>query len=247
MAEQIVTFTQRPDLRAAIEELVIAGWQTFMLHDTYANQHWDKLYTQFADFQFMLLDGDDLIAVGNSIAVRWDGSDDSLPDDGWDAMLVSGMEDYEAGATPDTLCALSITIRPSHLGRGISQRVVRAMRDIAKQHSLKALIAPVRPTQKSQYPLIPMEQYITWKRDDGMLFDPWLRTHARLGARVVKVSPQAMLITGSIAEWQEWTQMTFPGSGQYIIPDGLVPVTVDLDRDQATYIEPNVWMVHPVR
>lgn len=246
MTEQIVTYTQRPDLLDAIEEIISAGWQTFMLNDTYANQHWDKLYTQFPDFQFILLEDDVPIAVGNSIPVRWDGNDDSLPDEGWDAMLVSGMEDYEAGAAPDTLCALSITIRPSHLGKGISQRMVLAMRDIAGQHHLKALIAPVRPTQKSQYPLIPMEQYITWTRDDGTLFDPWLRTHARLGARLVKAAPQAMLITGSVADWQNWTQMTFPGSGQHIIPGALVPVTVDLEGDQVTYIEPNVWMVHPV-
>jgi hypothetical protein len=245
MTQQIVTFTERPDL-GDVDNVMDTGGPPFMQNDLYSNQYWSKLKTRFPDFQFVLLEDDRPIAIGNSIPVRWDGSDASLPDGGWDAMLVSGMMDYEDGIKPDTLCALGITITPTHLGKGISRGLLLTMREIAAKHQLKALIAPVRPTQKAQYPLIPMDEYITWKRDDGLLFDPWLRTHAHLEARLVKSAPQSMFITGTIEDWQHWTNMAFPGSGQYIIPGALVPVSVDVENDTATYTEPNVWMVHPV-
>jgi len=35
-----------------------------------------------------------------------------------------------------------------------------------------------------------------------------------------------------------------PGSGDYIVPGALVPVTVDCGRNEGRYVEPNVWMKH---
>ena len=72
-----------------------------------------------------------------------------------------------------------------------------------------------------------------------------MRVHARLGAEIVKVCPEAMRISGTIAEWESWTKMRFPESGDYIIPGALVPVSFDCDKDIGLYIEPNVWMHHP--
>ena len=41
--------------------------------------------------------------------------------------------------------------------------------------------------------------------------------------------------------------MRFPESGMYIVPGALVPVEIDHDANQGTYVEPNVWMRHPLR
>ena len=46
-------------------------------------------------------------------------------------------------------------------------------------------------------------------------------------------------------EWESWTELPFPASGDYVFPEGLAPLRVDLPADLATYWEPNVWMVHP--
>jgi hypothetical protein len=43
----------------------------------------------------------------------------------------------------------------------------------------------------------------------------------------------------------EWTELTFPEGGSYVVPGGLVPVEIDRERDEGLYVEPNVWMVHP--
>jgi len=92
----------------------------------------------------------------------------------------------------------------------------------------------------------PMRRYVRWRREDGVPFDPWLRVHWHLGAKLLRVAPRSMAVTGTVAEWEEWTTMTFPESGRYIVPGALTPVTIDRRRNRGRYVEPNVWMRHPV-
>ena len=43
-----------------------------------------------------------------------------------------------------------------------------------------------------------------------------------------------------------WTGLALPGSGRYVIPGGLVPLSVDVGADRGVYREPNVWVAHPI-
>ena len=63
------------------------------------------------------------------------------------------------------------------------------MRRIALEHGFSDLVAPVRPTLKTRYPLTPIERYVGWTTAEGLPFDPWLRVHARAGAELVRVCP----------------------------------------------------------
>lgn len=83
-----------------------------------------------------------------------------------------------------------------------------------------------------------------WRRDDGLLFDPWLRTHERLGAEVLGIAAESMHIEGAASQWEEWTGMVFPDDGDYVVPGALLPVRVAEGR--GLYVEPNVWMRHSV-
>jgi hypothetical protein len=115
---------------------------------------------------------------------------------------------------------------------------------IAGEHGLDGVIAPVRPSWKERYPLTAIERYAGWRRTDGLLFDPWMRVHERLGAVVLKPEPHSLRITGTVAEWESWTGLTLPESGRYVFPQGLAPLDVDREADVARYWEPNVWMRH---
>ena len=108
---------------------------------------------------------------------------------------------------------------------------------------LRRLVIPLRPTLKHLYPLTPISRYITWTRD-GLPFDPWLRVHVRAGARIVKACERSMTIAGTIAQWEDWTQMSFPETGKYIVPGALLPVEMDCENDSGVYLEPNVWVEH---
>jgi hypothetical protein len=238
------TLAERPGLATEVNRLHAVGWPAFMREDPVANRLWGFLETAFAAYQFVLTDATGaIIACGNSVPFVWDGTVAGLPA-GWDDVLERGVADYEAGRTPTALSALAAVIDPLRRGGGVSAEVIRTMRRIAAAQGVGALVAPVRPSLKSRYPLIPMEQYITWTTADRLPFDPWLRVHTRLGARILTVAPSSMTIRGSVSDWERWTGMALPATGAYVVPDALVPLRVDRASDQAEYVEPNVWMLH---
>jgi len=240
------TYAKRPDLLGAARQLNGSVWPEFMFHDAVADRLWDRLEGTFADYQTMWLDeNDQVVAVGNTLPLVWDGAIDRLPI-GWDDAFERAVSDYDADRQPTTLCAIQATADRSLQGQGLSRMVLRGMRHRAAQAGLTVLIAPVRPTLKSQYPLMPMERYVQWTQADGSPFDPWLRAHWRLGAQIEKVANPSMLIESTIADWEEWTKLRYPESGQYIVPGALNPIEIDCETDRGRYIEPNVWMQHQV-
>ncbi|MFC1475492.1 GNAT family N-acetyltransferase [Candidatus Zixiibacteriota bacterium] len=250
MTASYITITAKewPDLSARADELVPLCWPEFMRHDPWAGKYWGGLYQHFPEYQFALTthEKEEVIAIGNSIPLAWDDDPRELPDEGWDWALQRAFADFAAGHPPDTLSAIQIIVTPKHRGQGLSSRMVREMKSIAQAQGLRSMIAPVRPSLKNRYPLIPMERYIHWRNENGLPFDPWMRVNAKLGAAIIKTCERSMRIAGTIAEWEEWTGMSFPESGEYIIPGALAPVTVDCSADRGTYIEPNVWMHHQI-
>ncbi|HEX9415506.1 MAG TPA: hypothetical protein VF895_02225 [Gaiellaceae bacterium] len=139
-----------------------------------------------------------------------------------------------------------IAVPAAQQGRGASRTALEAMIAIARDRGLTDVIAPVRPSWKARYPLVPIERYAAWRRDDGLLFDPWMRVHERLGGTVLAPEAHSLRITGSVAEWEAWTEMAFPESGEYVFPAGLATVEIDREQDVGRYWEPNVWMRHEV-
>jgi len=229
-------------------EVTGPAWPEFMFHDDVAVNNWFDLYDQFPEYQFGLKDNESgkLMAIGNSIPIKWDGNLEDLPDGGFDWALLKGIADREAERKPNLLCALQIVVSKEHLGSGLSREAILEMIEIGRANGLTALAAPVRPNHKSRFPLIPMERYVEWCRDDELPYDPWMRVHTRLGAKTIKVCRESMRIAGTISEWREWTGMEFPGSGAYVIQGALVPVEMDCRGDKGVYLEPNVWMIHRI-
>jgi GNAT superfamily N-acetyltransferase len=149
---------------------------------------------------------------------------------------------FERGSA-DRLCALAILIDPDHQRRGLSRLMLEHMRGLAFERDWD-LVAPVRPSLKHRYPLTQIERYVEWRRDDGLLFDPWLRAHERLGAELVGIAENSLVAEGTVAELEQWSGLAFPESGSYVVEGALVPVEIDRERDRGSYREPNVWMRH---
>lgn len=243
---RIVTQADNRDLLSLSRRKIHLEWPEFMLHDPVSDLFPD-LYAQLPDFQFALVDreSNEPMAIGNSAPLQWSGSPDELPDKGWDWAIVKGLEETRAGVKSTLLCALQVVVFGEYKGRGISSLAVQAMKENGRKYGLSQMIAPVRPSLKQMYPLTPIDHYVTWKDEKGLPFDPWLRVHVKQGARIVKPCHESMRITGTIAEWQEWTGMSFPESGDYVIPGATMPISIDIDEDKGIYIEPNVWVHHP--
>ncbi len=238
---------ERPDLDERWNEASKRVWPAFALHGETPNAYWDGLARHYPECQLYLLDGDSntFMGIGNTVPVVWDGTPAGLPG-GVDDVLLAAIRDRASQAPATTLCALQAGILPEFRQRGLSTVIIEAMRDVAASRGLADLIAPVRPNQKSMYPLTSMERYIQWQRPDGLPQDAWLRVHARLGAEIIGVAERSMEVSGTVADWEEWTGLTFPDSGPYVVEGALVPVIIDRATDSGLYVEPNVWMRHRV-
>lgn len=245
---QLITPRDLPDYEDRADEIAVASWHEFMLHDDVANRHWHELFDRFKDYQFAMLDPETnrMAAMANSVPFHWNQPLEELPEGGWDWVFLKAIDDHKNGAVPNLQSAIQIAIHPEYQNQGLSGWMVRAMGNIGRSKGFDTLVAPVRPNQKSNYPLISMDDYIRWQTGEGLPFDPWLRVHVRVGGRIIKPCHEAMTIRGSRAKWESWTGMKFPQSGEYIVPGGLNPMIMDVEMDTGVYIEPNVWMVHKV-
>ena len=245
---QIITPNDLADYEDLADLIGYASWPEFMMHDSIANKNWHELFDRFNEYQFALLDAETnrMAAMGNSLPFRWDNDLCELPEGGWDWVFLQAIEDYKNGVAPNVQSAIQIAIHPDYQNQGLSMMMVKAMRTIGESKGFKNLVGPIRPNQKSKYPLTSIDNYIKWTNDDGLPFDAWLRVHARAGARIIKPCHEAMVIRGTRAKWEEWTKLKFPQSGQYVIPGALNPMEMDVEKDEGIYIEPNVWMVHEI-
>lgn len=247
MGNQVIRYSERPELWKDTAEITREVWPEYNLHSDDPHHYWDRLFDEFPEFQFVLYDDEQqVIAEGHTIPCAWDGTPEGLGD-GISAMLASAFQTRETGRPSTALCALAAEVRPRFQGGGLANRMLDVMADLARDANLTHLIAPVRPSLKDRYPLTPIEHYVSWTREDGEPFDSWIRIHTRRGGQIVKPIPHSMRITATVAEWEEWTGMRFPADGKYTFPAGLAPLEIDHEHNRGSYWEPNVWIVHALR
>jgi GNAT superfamily N-acetyltransferase len=66
-----------------------------------SNRYWGRIYSDYPEFQFALVDGGDVVAA------------------------------FERGGEPDRVCALAIVVAPAARGRGVSRTMLEHMRKLA--------------------------------------------------------------------------------------------------------------------
>ncbi len=208
--------SQKPEYRPVIDTLSDEAWPEFLLHGDV--HHWHLLFEIFSEYQILLFDvNDNLMAVGHTVPLIWNGSITDLPQT-IEEILVRGKEVYDKHKAPNTLSAVAAMVGSDYQGQGLSGSLIREMKILAGKHGCSSLIAPVRPTWKSRYPLTPMERYVTWRRTDGAPLDPWIRVHWHLGAQPLCIAPNTLTVENSIEKWQRWTGMEFPIVGSMSFP-----------------------------
>jgi GNAT superfamily N-acetyltransferase len=233
---ELVRYADRPELRARRGEL--DDFPEFMFHNAMGGKYWGRLYTDFPAFQLAVLDGDELIGEVHALSLPVVG--DELPA-GWDEAFERGME---AGGG-NVVSLLAISVKPAARGRGVPALLIEEVRKIAREAGHETVIAPVRPTLKDRYPLIPIERYVEWRREDGSHFDPWIRVHERAGGTIVRPAPASMRIEAPVTDWEDWLGLSLPADGTYIHADMLAPLEVR--NGVGVHVEPNVWLRHSVR
>jgi GNAT superfamily N-acetyltransferase len=243
VALEIVTGSERSDLDGEAEAAFRVLWPEFIFHDPISREYMDRVDAYFADFAFFLLDEGRVAAGGWGVPFVWDGTPEGLPE-GYRTAMVASVEDRESKRPVNAFCFMGAAVARDYDGRGLGAEVLSALTDRAREAGLGQVVAPIRPTWKHKYPLVSMADYATWSREDGLSIDPWIRTHQRMGASIVKPAPNSIVVSASVAEWEGWAAMPFPVSGAYVVPRALNLVEVDRESDRAVYREDNLWVRH---
>lgn len=246
--DAIAVTMERTDAREWSDEqmadLYSDGFPEFIVADKLAAQYIDRVREWFPEWNLTLVDEEQQpVAGGWGIPVRWDGTVADLPT-GYTDGTIRAVEGREQGIAPDTFIICGAIVAGRLQGRGLAGQLITVLRDAAVKGGLERVIAPVRPTLKQRYPLIPAETFMTWTRDDGLSLDPWLRTHQRLGATILAAASASQTMTGTVEEWEKWTGIALPSTGNYIIPKGLSVLHIDREANLGTYVEPNIWLRH---
>jgi GNAT superfamily N-acetyltransferase len=240
------TVAERPDLAHLLNDF--NSWPRFMHQDPVGSLYYADPVGMYPEFVQVATDRDhpgQLVAKAYSVPFTWDKDPAvSLPGDGWDGVILTAALDRLAGRRGNLISALEISVRKDLRGRGLSRVMLGAMRENAAALGFSNLVAPVRPSEKHLKPAMPIAEYAALRRPDGLPADAWLRTHVRAGGMIVGVSPRAMMMAGSVADWREWTGLPFDTTGPATVPQALVPVYCDLAQDYAVYCEPCIWIHH---
>lgn len=242
---RVVVLADHPELLPRWRELDHA-WPRFLHFDPNGLFFGPVGYEQHS--LVAVADGDEIVARAAGVSFRLpraaDGTPVDPPDDGLDEVVRWAADDRLSGQEPDVVASVEVVVRSQRRGQGLGTRMLAALRDNARRHGYRTLLAPVRPVGKPAEPHTTLAEYVARRRDDGLPVDPWLRAHLRLGGVVVRLAPYSCVVPGTIAQWREWTGLPFDHSGPVVVPGALTPVLADLTHDYAVYVEPNVWVRH---
>ncbi|MFF1378510.1 N-acetyltransferase [Streptomyces sp. NPDC058308] len=249
MTLKITTLAERPELTTPLWHLA-EDWPEFIRHDPVGWSLMGRIVAELPEYVLVATDEEaDGKVVARAFSVPFalrDREDGALPDGGWDQVLLWAYSDLRHGKETDTVSAIEITVDKSARGTGLSGRMLAAMRDNARARGFTEVVAPVRPNAKHLEPAASIDEYAYRTREDGLPHDPWLRVHVRAGGVVEKVAHASMTVSGSVAQWREWTGLPFDEEGPVEVPGALVPVHCEPARGYGVYVEPNVWVRHTV-
>jgi hypothetical protein len=227
-----------------MEVLFAEGFPRFITADLDVTEYIGRVREYFPHLDVMMVDESDTpTATGWGVPMTWSGDVADLPSS-FAEILRRAIEVHDSGSESNTFVICGAVVDPGRKSSGAAAELIRALISVGRARGMTRVLAPVRPTRKHLYPLFSIEDYASWVRDDGLPFDPWLRLHVRLGAQVISLAREAQTMTGTVKEWEEWTGISMPVSGDYIIPQGMSVLRIDRGADLGTYVEPNIWIQH---
>jgi len=205
-------------------------------------KYWKALENCFPQYQFLLISSNhELIGFMNTVPFHFNHDLNQLPERGWDWMLKKGITDFEDKIAPNYLGGLQVIVRSKFKNQGYSKVILSYAKRFLTTSSFTNLVIPIRPTNKHKFPTMPMREYLDLKNENEV-YDPWIRTHLKGGAEVIKVCERSMIMDGNIEFWKTILKKKSLKSGQYTLSGALNLISIDVENDIGVYVEPNIWI-----
>ena len=238
---KIVTLKENPGLLDRIGELEDEAFARWLNEDPTWQEAFPKILETFPEYQLFFLDSDTdtLLAASNQVPFYWDEKVENLPR--YQQMLLDCVTDQEKGIKPNSVCGIMAIVPEKYQGTGLGNEIFTAAMELVKEQGLKHAMCDLRPILKHLYPTVTLADYMTWKDSKGRPIDPWARTSGDLKAEYLGIAPNAIVTEASVAQWEEWTGLIFPQSGEYVIPEGHQLLKVDVENNVAIYAEDHLW------
>jgi hypothetical protein len=186
------------------------------------------------------VDDDEVVANIDAFGFEWDGDPKTLPEEGWRAAIIAAQDGFSQ--QPAWACAHGASILVKARQGGLAADLLVALRDKALSLGYQGLVAPVRPTFRAKMPHLTIEEYAEMRLPDGRHFDPWIRTHERVGGKIIGTSTRSMYWYGERKQWEEWAGLKLPDNGKLLI-DGSTGWLEIIDGF-GTLVEDSVWLCH---
>lgn len=207
-------------------------------------KYWDRLESYFPDHQLYLIGpNEELIGFINTIPFQFNQELKQLPEEGWDWMLGKGIEDYENKLKHNYLGGLQVIVKQEYQGKGYSKVILNYAKSICAKFKYRNLVIPIRPTRKHEFPEITMASYMEMTKE-AKIYDPWIRTHLKNGASIIKVCENSMNVKRELDFWKPLIKKEIVESGNYLAHGALSPIRIDIKNNMGEYREPNIWIYY---
>ncbi|MCC5947591.1 MAG: hypothetical protein JJT89_03965 [Nitriliruptoraceae bacterium] len=197
-----------------------------------------RLDVQAASSSFVVTADRLPVAVVRAVPWSWSGQLGTAPVGGL-GQVAAETADVE---DPDTLAVLDVTVAFGARGRGVGRAVLDAVGAEARQMGAERWLVLLRPHAKRDFPLVPFERYLSFVREDGLPFDPWLRTAWRAGLVPAGAASRSLVGRAPLEAWERWMGTPIPGSGPYLVGGAIKPAILETERDEGRYREPHLWV-----
>lgn len=204
--------------------------------------NWSRLEKYFPEYQLFLISSEGhLIGFMNMVPFYFDKYLVDLPDNGWDWMFDTGVDGFENHQAPNYLGGLQVIVTGDYQRQGYSKQIIAHAKEVCRDSTLEKVLIPIRPTKKHLQPKMSMTEYMTLIEDQE-IYDPWIRTHMKAGAQVIKICNESMTIGGDVHFWERILNREIKSSGEYELAGALSLVKIDVDHNTGVYKEPNIWI-----
>lgn len=157
-----------------------------------------------------------MIGTIDGCKIPWSGRVEDLPEGGWSGIAKLGAERRDGS---NFACAIGASVTGSARSSGLAVELLSALLERARELELDGLLAPVLPSYRwMTVTTLSLSDYAELRLPDGRHFDPWVRSHERIGGEVIGVCEDSAKFVSPRADWERWFQMRLPDDGEIILP-----------------------------